>query len=553
MPKRSKTHKTGVPPPPSETLWIPHGNPDDPAWPATLADAVHRFFEFLTASKGHGGAGVTAARPGKGQWTVVAAFVVLHDVRGGTDGTDGASGREVKVTLCSLASGVKCLGGAGEDDSSSRADTKEEEPMTATGSAWGRDGQLVDMHAEILARRELECLLINEMRWLIRRERQGSSVQVNEDDGDDAPHPILLDLVYPAAPDGSDPTLSTTSRPRPIFRLKPSAGLYLYTSHAPCGAASDAAHLGRLDAEDAGIRALLARLEVDGNPSPPPGPSTSSESEEQVSAFRHAKSQEVPPIVKKPSRADAEPTSAFSCSDKLGRWQCLGFQGGRLAALLAEPVRIAGLVVGEDFEEGGLHRIFGGGPGRGYSRVGRVREVCRGREGECGARWLDGLDEPCRISQTTSRFAHGREATTPTPSASVTPSIPPDVEWDKIRHLPLPLLRDILLPPRAAPTPFPVALAYHAYSVPQAIGPNGRLSGVTRDKRTRTWAENSVPRVARGRMWDAYEELVREYEAAFGTLERQQGRRKGGPGWREASAWMEERGPYAGWHDMDKR
>lgn len=538
---------------------------------------------------------MTAARPGEGSWTVVAGFAVMRATEarkgvfenGGEDASrmsrDGeldtgedpgslpraeGAGRWVDMTLCSLASGVKCLGGSFPPDTPPFSGTTnpdgppDEEPMTALnntgalarqGTRWSeREAQVVDMHAEILARRELECLMMREMRLLVARHRatlpeSGKDTETKQEDekdeNDEQPEPMLLELTNPA-----DPLPNETQRP--YFRLNKGTQLVLYTSHAPCGAASDAAHVRRLDAEDAMIREALDKYnqkfdDVLGDKNQPRhADDPSSTSEEQVSAFRLGKTHDIPPVVKKPSRADAPPTEAYSCSDKLGRAQWLGFQGGRLARFMSRPVRLDELVVGEDYEEACLRKIFG--RGEGYSRVQEVVRVLEGKQGS-GRRWLEGLekDEPCRIRETTRRFQYGRQAATPI--ASSTPRIPEDVNLAEIRHLPLPLLRDILLPPPAGSSPFPVALAWHAHSIPQAIGPNGRLSGVTRDKRTKEWGDNSVARVARGRMWNEFEDLARDYEQAFGPLEGEV-KIKGGPGWREASAWMEERGPYARWH-----
>lgn len=515
-------------------------------------------------------------------------------------------GRWRTMKICSLASGVKCLGGTIPDSrlpknrpqtESSAATPSSAVPLpheTATPREIGhwseRDSQLVDMHAEILARRELECLLMREVRTLIRRHErsQGTdspTVDLENDLGEEF-EPFLLELVIPRpaaidVPCGRplEHTKITSERPskdlsaRPWFRLKPSIQLILYTSHAPCGAASDAAHLRRLDIEDSRIHTLLSRLGIH-DPSPNPADDGSS-----VSAFRESKSLEIPPVCKKPSRADAPPTTAFSCSDKLGRWQWLGFQGGRLARLFEPlvgngaldsipelrdgapgegpaPLRLGGLVVGEDYEEASLRKIFGRGRARGadaaYARLGRgLDEVLPGNADSQGGRWLRGLieDEPCTIWQSTVPFAYGRSAATVDSTSVNELALPPALDAEKLQGMPLPLLRDILLPPppSSAPVPFPVAISYHANSTPQAIGPNGRLSGVTRDKKTKAWGANSVARVARGRMWDSFEALVGEYEEAFGRLGLE-GRRKGGPGWVGASMWMEARGPYAGWH-----
>lgn len=668
MPKRAKAGRRCVPPPASKRIWVPSyresndptvgregtnktdgdvtldsSSADDHAYFANeVADEVHRFFEFLTRGVGAGGGGVPAARPGKGQWTVVAGFVALedddltqeetilgparqdkeHGVRqdpsssspdqdnpviagepaatstspsrhGHRASNDKAkpSGRWKNMRICSLASGVKCLGGSVPDATSANDCPNDQTrasstpaPETASPTAqvpqqpkWSeRDSQVIDMHAEILARRELECLLGREMRTLIRRYRPpGPSPTLNVDVGNDVEEefePFLLEIVFPPGSTSStDPPDATRDRGRPWFRLRLSVQLLLYTSHAPCGAASDAAHLRRLDAEDCSIQDLLSRLNIHLSSDPTSsGPSQNASA--QMSAFRQSKSLDVPQICKKPSRADAPPTTAFSCSDKLGRWQWLGVQGGRLAGLFEPvmgdeveeyrpgsrregPIRLSGLIVGEDYEETSLRKIFGGSrvdtPDATYSRlVEGLQEVLSGEMGSHGRRWLQGLrdGEPCSIWQSTTAFAHGRAAATTESESERAPTIPPDTDIEKLRALPLPLLRDILLPPPlSAPTPFPVALSYHAFSTPQAIGPNGRLSGVTRDKKTKAWGENSVARVARGRMWDDFEGLVGEYEEVFGDLG-VGGRRKGGEGWVEASAAMEAVGPYAGWH-----
>ena len=41
-----------------------------------------------------------------------------------------------------------------------------------------------------------------------------------------------------------------------------------------------------------------------------------------------------------------DPTISHSCSDKLARWACLGVQGALLSSLLAQPLYIAGVVIG---------------------------------------------------------------------------------------------------------------------------------------------------------------------------------------------------------------
>ncbi|KAJ9092060.1 hypothetical protein QFC19_008834 [Naganishia cerealis] len=670
-----------------------------------IASEIQQFFHYLTTSSGSAGGGATAARPGKGQWTVVAGFVALEEdfqdkvddgiVRSGSSNavdnkkrfdhvssslgpTDNSiyqpnmssaesepalgphglghspleqraavpAGKWVNLKVCSIASGVKCLGNLNSD--SHVAVNPEEQPpqevlspSRSSPCSWTeRDSVVFDMHAEILARRELECLLMREMRVLLQRERRRRS-NAAQDHRDNVPErvegipysnlssderseeedidPILLELRYlprhdrhtdgkHSQPSDTTAVLSVSARnthlppqpARPCFRLKSSVQLYLYTSHAPCGAASDASHLRRLDAEDQSIYQLLSQFdflttsfkaltkEPERTAAPP------------MSSFRQSKSLDIPPICKKPSRADAPPTTAFSCSDKLGRWQWLGFQGGRLARMFESPpysipvgkqelidaisekilpsdhndhhshqssnqqiyvgypIRLSGLVVGEDFESACLHKIFGNGEpvdtgDDTYSRIRNgTQEVLAQRGESSGKQWLTGLIESagCSIGESTLLFPYGRAVATNTSGEPTLPALPADADISKLHTLAMPLLRDILLPtPSFSPMPFPVALSYHAFSSPQALGPNGRLSGVTRDKRTKQWGDNSVARVARGRMWDAYERVVEDYEECFGDLERRKvARRKKGKGWSEAAQWMEERGPYAGWH-----
>ncbi len=438
-----------APPPP---LVLPTTEFGTATFANQLAQYINDFYISLN---------IRSAKPQPGQWTVLASFLALKLTEDGS--------WEAKVL--SLATGVKCIG----------------------GDVTNRDDVLVDMHAEVLARRELEILLMREI------EAQGES---------------------------SDPASDILERDDPHssrYHLRSDTAIWLYTSHAPCGSASNASHLSRLDEEDRYLRSFLTAQGIT------PSPSTST----PTSDFRSLKSETTPRLGKKPSRADAVATSAYTCSDKLSRYQVMGLQGGRLARVL-DPIRMSGIIVGEDFDELGLRGLFGGGGADEWSRVRQgVDLAMEGRDGP-GREWLTGIPEEFVVLPTSERFKYGREAAL----KSTTPFILPNPIVDlSILPLPLPLLRDHLLP-KPIISPSSIASTYHAHSHVEVIGPHGRPTNAVRDKKTKEWGERSRSRLARGELWGVWKNLMRDVD-----------RRKGSAGWREAREWLEVAGPFKGWHN----
>lgn len=597
MPRRDPIH-------PAEPLYDTHPSR------ASFADDVARYVQAFYTD--HVLAVNKSARPGPNQWTVLAAIVVYTDEppRGGHDGgsvsassstspfvTQGlyrdeditsylanvrlARPHAARLEILTLATGVKCVGGSER-------------------SAEERAKLVIDMHAEVLARRELELLLLEQMREKLGQgvedEEREQAVAVEETqeakggggapggksrrrrrthasttDADDS----AIDLVLPPMP-SADPIetiieLVSTSPPR--FRLVPGKRLYLYTSHAPCGPAANAAHLARLDAEDqAMLGALDDRLNAAGVTHAPLAAASSD--------FRSIKSELRPVPAKKPSRADARPTTAYTCSDKLSRNQLLGLQGGRLSEMLERPIRLSGIVVGDDFDEPCLRMLFGGGDPGQYTRLEEgVREVLDvGGNGfdeearQAAHAWAAPLpDRPSlEIYHSSVPFRFSRYGPNADRSIKIRdlPEGPDAVpRLLKISRLSIPLMRDELL---ARPTlnPSSLACSYRSGKYAEVLGPSGRVHGVGPHKRTKLWTDDAVSRVSRRSLEGAYQRLVGRHADEDAHVEATKtdeplmngdtdqsrtsngtrNRSKGCKGWATLSSWMEQRGPFADWH-----
>lgn len=580
---------------------MPRRDPIRPAEPLydthpaslTFADDVARYVQSFYTD--HVLAINKSARPGPNQWTVLAAIVVYTELEGEAGDAPSHHGslspfhtlgvyREEsaasylanarlarphanRLEILTLATGVKCVGGSERSD--------EE-----------RARLVIDMHAEVLARREFELLLLEQMKEALgetiieeeggkvepaavddevksarrrrRRRRRCFRAQDKEEEEQD-------DLELPPMPtaDPIEPIIELVSNTPPRFRLIPGKRLFLYTSHAPCGPAANAAHLARLDAEDlAMLGALDDRLNAEGV--------THAPLVEASSDFRSIKSDPKPLPTKKPSRADAKPTTAYTCSDKLSRYQLLGLQGGRLSTLLERPIRLSGIIVGDDFDEPCLRTLFGGGEEGQYTRLENgVREIIEGGHGgdrHAALAWLDPLPQPSiEIYHSTVPFRFGRYGPNPDRTIKIRdlPEGPDAVErLLEISRLTIPLMRDELLA-RPTLTPTSLACSYRSGKYAEVLGPSGRVHGVGPHKRTKVWTDEAVSRISRKSLDSDYKRLVRvaveEIETVgtpppendapdmpVATFKRD--RNKGCAGWKTLSSWMEQRGPFADWH-----
>ncbi|KAH0475924.1 MAG: hypothetical protein KVP17_001773 [Porospora cf. gigantea B] len=270
-----------------------------------------------------------AGKPQGDQWTVLAGFCLESD-----------SG----VKVLSLATGVRA---AGHED----VVPHWEDGLLVHG------GQLVvvDCHAEVLARRALNRLVLLEI-LALQRQPQTSTVLVALEDN------------------------------KLVFR--PRGKLHLYVSYLPCGDAHICAVSGEERSLGPSKRARLqhvaARVNLTGAKPLLPG----SDSREVGGDF-HA----VEVLRSKSVRSDVplrrRPVSV-SCSDKVMRWLHLGLQTKGVGALVGGSLELHSLIIGGDlFDATRLRRTF----------VDRCRERTQ-------------LQTPTVIRHTTLAFENARESVT---------------------------------------------------------------------------------------------------------------------------------------------
>lgn len=224
------------------------------------------------------------------------------------------------------------------------------------------------------------------------------------------------------------------------------------------------------------------------------------------------------------------------------------------------PVRLCGIIVGEDFSDGrGLQTLFGGrvqgsidtDGGYAYSRmIDGLAEVFAGETGPTASLFrhtLNDVTRHFRIFHSTSSFVYSRSSVAALAcerrgfiqDASATFGALSVSDQAKLRGLPLPMVRDTLLP-RPPISTFALSCSWRAARCVDVIGPTGVLSG---SKRSRVTGEFEKPsRLCRERLKWACQE-------AFGA---NPGSVKGSAQWRLVSSWMELRGPWKDWHAPDR-
>lgn len=248
--------------------------------------------------------------PGRGKpqgltWTVLAGIVAEENDLN----EDG--GAAPRLSVLSLATGTRCVG------------------VSAMVAGQGR--VLHDCHAEALCRRTFQ-------RYLFREIEHGAGGER-----------CILERCHngKAAKETQEGSVSSA------WQLKPGVRLHLYVSTLPCGECtlvpinnSSEGTLGRkwnAHTEEAPLEPtpLQDRNRTGAKPSMgmPSDPQADGIDFHCAGILRY-----------KSGRSDTRPESrsvCYSCSDKICRWNHIGWQGALLARLIREPVTMASIVIGE--------------------------------------------------------------------------------------------------------------------------------------------------------------------------------------------------------------
>ncbi|KAI1738111.1 adenosine deaminase/editase [Xylaria scruposa] len=245
-----------------------------------------------------------------------------------------AEEKEGKLTCLSLATGMKCL------------------PSSKLSQAQGN--VLHDWHAEVLAIRAFNCLVLDECWALASGSKSSSPFIRHRSSAEMNSSPVHVGDEC----DGDEKEGNWHGQP---FAWREDALLHMYCSEAPCGDAS--MELTMASQADATPWAIPTSPSQGIPSSPSPTTITSTPLEPEKLLPGRAYFSQLGIVRRKPSRGDAPPTLSKSCSDKLSLHQCTSLLSSVTSLLVSpEHAYISTLILpAAQYSASGCRRAFSDG------------------------------------------------------------------------------------------------------------------------------------------------------------------------------------------------
>lgn len=192
-----------------------------------------------------------------------------------------------------------------------------------------------DSHAEVICRRSFKRFLLHQM-----------ALACSEND----PESIFCFTPRDESElEDEDPTT-------PFFQLKDGIRFYFYVSQSPCGDAS-MDYVIHAQTEEERISNELKKKQFlenhSGQEVDPLGPLRPLVTGRVLRGRMEFEERGIART--KPGRIDSDLSASMSCTDKITRWNGLGW-GGSIVALLAGPIHMSAIIVAEGFHKESLRR-----------------------------------------------------------------------------------------------------------------------------------------------------------------------------------------------------
>ena len=275
-------------------------------------------------------------KPQPHEWTVLAAFLAVQQQA-------SKSPESSSLEVLAIGTGTKCAG------------------QSKLSRHWLGD-QLVDSHAEILARRALRRLLLAEYATLIDTPRDRAGGTASTRNG----QPVKTTLL---------------ERRGNTIGYKPGVRLALYINQPPCGDASIFSAEDRALSEPAAAAGRACACDSDGSErfviqtGAKPAADLAAANTTAAASGQGQQQQELGVLRTKSGRSDLrlqDRSLSMSCSDKIAKWNAVGVGGALVSLLLPDPLYIDDLVVGLQLPMAAVIEGVGSAEGRALEALERA-------------------------------------------------------------------------------------------------------------------------------------------------------------------------------------